>query len=73
MNRDILIKIKSEPNLYHYLKHHSSWYKILKRNPNSLKEMEDAMKIEYKLTTADKISNVSDKITMIRTFLEMLN
>ena len=73
MNRDLLIKIKKEPNLYHYLKYHSTWYKALKRNPNSLKDMEEEMKVEYKLTTADKINNVSDKITMIRTFLDMMN
>ena len=73
MKRELLIRIKSEPNLYHYLKNHSYWYKELKRNPSSIVEMEELMKIEYKLTTADKINNVSEKITMVRTFLDMMD
>ena len=73
MNREVLIKIRSEPNLYNYLKYHSWWYKELKRKPGKLKEFDYEMKKEYKLTVADKISNVNDRITFIRTFLDMFN
>jgi len=73
MNREILIKIRSTPNLYNYLKYHSYWYKELKRRPEKFKEFEYEMKKEYKLTVSDKISDVNDKITFVRSFLEMLN
>lgn len=72
MRTDILIKIRSNPNLYSYIKYHSYWYKRLIRNPNSLSIMEDEMKREYKLTTGDKISRMNEKVQMIRTFLDVL-
>jgi len=73
MNKELLIKIKSDPNLYNYLKYHSYWYKDLKRRPERFNEFVYEMKKEYKLTVTDKISNVNDKITFVRTFLDMLN
>lgn len=72
MQIDILLKIKSDPMLYNYLKHHSNWYKILRRNPSLLNEMIQSMKKEYKLTATDKLNELSDKIMLMRTFLEML-
>ena len=73
MNKELLIKIKSDPNLYNYLKYHSYWYKDLKRKPERFNEFVYEMKKEYKLTVSDKISDVGDKISFIRSFLDMLN
>lgn len=70
MRTDILIKIRSNPNLNNYIKYHSYWYKFLIRNPNSILKMEEEMKKEYKLTVSDKINNVNNKMEMVRTFLE---
>lgn len=72
MRTDILIKIRNDPNLNSYIKYHSYWYKELMRNPSSLSVMESEMKKEYKLTMGDKISNLNDKVQMIRTFLDVL-
>lgn len=72
MQMEILYRIKQNPNLYQYLKYHSYWYKILNRNPHLLKEMEDEMKIELKLTPVDRINSFGQKIEMFRTFLDIL-
>lgn len=72
MRLDTLFLIRRDGNLYNYLKYHSHWYKILKRNPLAIKEMEQEMKKEYKLTTTDKLTDLTSKIQMVRTFLDVL-
>lgn len=72
MKLDTIFRIKQNPNLYQYLKYHSYWYKTLNRNPLSIKEMEQEMKKEFKLTPSDRINSVGQKIEMFRTFLDIL-
>lgn len=66
------IKIRNNPYLYRYLRDNSSWYKALNRDPNSIKQMEIEMKNAYKLNLTDKIDNLSQKINMVRTFIDIL-
>jgi len=72
MNIETQIKIKNNPYLYQYLRDNSSWYKSLNRDPNSIKQMEMEMKNAYKLNLTDKISNLNQKIEMVRTFIDIL-
>ena len=72
MNFDILYKIRQDKNMYIYLKYHSYWYKILKRDPTMIKIMEKEMKKEFKLTTGDKINDIYKKMELFNTFLNML-
>ncbi len=67
-----LLKIKSNPNLYRYLRENSYWYKYLNRSPLSLKEMEEEMKEKYRLRPTDRLENVSNTIKMIESFLEVM-
>lgn len=66
------IKIKNNPYLYQYLRDNSSWYKALNRDPNNIKQLEIEMKNAYKLNLTDKIGNISQKIEMIRTFIDIM-
>ena len=72
MRTDILIRIRTNPNLDNYIKYHSYLYKDLLRNPANLSIMEEEMKKEFKLTAGDKISRVNEKMEMIRTLLEVI-
>ena len=72
MRPDILLRIKTNPNLNKYLKYNSEWYKDLLRNPDSISLVESLMKKEYKITLEDKLNKTNDKLNMIRTFLEVL-
>ena len=69
---EMQIKIRNNPYLYRYLRDNSSWYKALNRDPNSIKQMEIEMKNAYKLNLTDKIDNLSQKIDMVRTFIDIL-
>lgn len=72
MRIDIQFKIKNDPMLQKYIRENSYWYKILNRNPNMIDTMVDQMKEKYKLTTADKINNISEKLDLIKTFMNIL-
>ena len=48
MTVETQIKIRNNPYLYRYLRDNSSWYKILNRNPEAIKDMETEMKQVYK-------------------------
>ncbi len=72
MQVETLLKIKSNPNLYRYLRENSYWYKYLNRSPLSLKDMEEEMKEKYKLRPTDRLENVSNTIKMIESFLEVM-
>ena len=72
MQVETLLKIKSNPNFYRYLRENSYWYKYLNRSPLSLKEMEEEMKEKYRLRPTDRLENVSNTIKMIESFLEIM-
>lgn len=72
MRLDIQFKIKNDQMLQKYIRENSYWYKILNRNPNMINTMVDEMKEKYKLTTADKINNISEKLDLIKTFMNIL-
>lgn len=72
MRLDIQFKIKNDQMLQKYIRENSYWYKILNRNPNMINTMVDEMKEKYKLTTADKINNISEKLDLIKTFMNVL-
>ena len=67
------IKIRNNTYLYRYLRDDSSWYKVLNRHPETIKEMEEEMKKVYKLNPVDKIDDLSRKLEMVRTFMDVLN
>lgn len=73
MNLNLVLQIRNDKNLDFYLKTHSYWYKILRRDPLRIREMNQEMRKEYKLTSVDKLNQISSKIQMVRTFLDVLN
>lgn len=69
MSLETIVKIKNDALLQKYIRENSYWYKSLNRNPNLIEYLIDEMKEKYKLTTADKINDLSDKLDLIRTFM----
>lgn len=72
MQVETRLKIKSDPNLYRYLRENSYWYKYLNRNPIFIKQLEEEMKEKYRLRSVDKIENISNTIKMMESFLEIM-
>ena len=69
MNLETIIKIKNNALLQKYIRENSYWYKILNRNPNMIEYLEEEMKEKYKLTTIDKINELSNKLDLIKAFM----
>lgn len=72
MKYELVERLRSNPLLSQYLKYNSYWYKELIRNPSSIKNLEQEMKKEYKLTTEDKITKLSERMNMLSSFLDVL-
>ena len=64
------LRIKANPYLYQYLQENSNWYKYLNRNPDFINEMEEEMKVNYKLTTKDKIK---DTLSLVESFIDIMS
>lgn len=65
-------KIRTDPNIYRYLRENSYWYKYLNRDPLSINKLEEEMKSKYKLTAEDKLEKLSNSINIISNFMEVL-
>ena len=65
-------RIDNDINLKKYLRENSYWYKRLNRNVSSFPSFVNEMKVQYKLTTGDKINRTIDNIGMLQSFLEVL-
>ena len=73
MQVETRLKIKSDPNLYRYLRENSYWYKYLNRSPIFLRRLEEEMKEKYRLRPSDKIENISNSLNLIKSFLEVIS
>lgn len=72
MKLETQFKIKNDQLLQKFIRENSYWYKNLNRNPDSINYLIQEMKVKYKMTTADKINNISEKLDLIRTFMNIL-
>ena len=73
MRRDIINKVKNDPNLYRFLREHSEYYKLLNRDPKNISIVEKKMKEEYSLTTEDKLKKTSERLELLQTIMEIVN
>ncbi len=72
MTTETLIAIRNNPYYYHFLRENSYWYKALNRDINNLKLMEEEVKNYYKLNFSDKLADLNKKISMLRTFMDIM-
>jgi len=72
MTTDTIIAIRNNPYYYKFLRENSYWYKALNRDINNLRLMEVEVKNYYKLNFADKLSDLNNKISMVRTFMDII-
>lgn len=72
MNLDVQFKVRNNANYIRYLRENSHWYKILNRHPERFDDFVNEMKEQYKLRPTDKISDMADKLELVKTFLGVL-
>lgn len=65
INKNLLLK--------KYLRENSYYYKVLNRNPEMMKDLYKEMQKAYKLTFNDRLDKVKDNLSMINSFIDILN
>ncbi len=73
MDKKTIEYIKSNPLIYNYLREDSSWYHILMRHPEKIKDLEETAKKFYKQTPEAKIEKLKERIELIKTFMDVIN
>ena len=69
MQVETRMRLKSNPNLYRYLRENSYWYKILNRDPSRFKEFEEKAKERYHLRPSDKINRMLETFEILQTMM----
>ena len=72
MNIKTQIIVKSNPNIYRYLRENSYWYKALNRNPESIVQLEKEMKEKYRLTAEGRLEKINNSMSLIKSFMYIL-
>ena len=73
MKKEILDLLYTNDMYLTYLRYHTKLYIILNDNPNLYSEFEKELKVNLKLTTADKIDNLRKQIDFINGIVKYLN
>lgn len=73
MNIKTQMIINSNKNLSKYIRENSYLYKSLNRDENSIYLIIEEMKKKYKLTTEDKLINISERIQTLNEFIRILS
>ena len=73
MSEEIIYIIKNNEIINRFLKEESYHYKYLYRDNNYIKTIERLAKEKYKLTLSDRISNISNTLTLINTFMSVID
>ena len=71
MRKDVLLFIRKRPYLYHFLRLDSSYYEMIIKDPNSIYELNRIAKEKLKIRFQDKVDNLSNKINLLHTFLDV--
>ena len=73
MINEIFIRIKEDKILYEYFKYHSYWYEELLFDNRKIELMIKEMKKEFRLNKEAKLEDLSKKIALFSSVLEILS
>lgn len=65
--------IKENLQLKRFLRENSYYYKNLNRDQRFIYQLANMMKKEYKLTLPDRLDKLKSNISMINTFMDIIN
>ena len=72
MNPKTLNYIRNHKYIYDFLRYDSSHYKYLYQNNSYIKEIKQLAKETYKLRYTDKLNNISNKISLLNTLIDVI-
>ncbi|UTR15210.1 YlbE-like family protein [Salipaludibacillus sp. LMS25] len=72
MRKDVLDKIKLDPQLHHYLRLNPIWYRRLGRQPESLHDMRKQAKVFYGKTFPQRVDQINKNMQMAMMMIDMM-
>ena len=72
MTLQVQFALKQNPHCLAYIHEHSNWYKILNREPERFKELNELAKEYYKLRPTDKLERMVDTISLVSNLMANL-
>ena len=72
MQLKVQFALKKNPHCLAYLHEHAIWYKILNRNPEKFRELNEIAREYYKLRPSDKIEKMVDTMSFVSNLMANL-
>ena len=72
MNRELVNYIRSHDYIYNFLRDDSSYYRYLYMDNRNIKFIKKLAKEKYGLRYIDKINNLSDKLNLMSTLIDVI-
>lgn len=71
MNRELVDYIREHDYIYNFLRDDSSYYKYLYADNRNIKIIKRLAKEKYGLRYVDKLNNISDKLSLASTLIDV--
>lgn len=69
MTLEVQFALKNNPYFSRYIREHSTWYKVLNRDPHMIRTFEEEVKKNYKLRPTDRITKALETLEMIESIM----
>jgi hypothetical protein len=72
MRQEMQVYINQRPEMKQFIRHNPVWYRYLSRNPQSLSQLENEVKVYYGKTLPQKIDRFQSNLNMAMMLLDMV-
>lgn len=72
MRQEIQVYISQNPEIKQFIRNHPMWYRYLARNPQSLSQLENEMKVYYGKTFPQKLDRFQSNLNMAMMLIDMV-
>ncbi|MBM7095894.1 MULTISPECIES: YlbE-like family protein [Alteribacter] len=72
MRTEVIQHIRTQPELWKYLRMHPEWYRKLGRNPGLLSEMEKEAKVFYGKTFPQRMDRIQNNVNLAAMLFDMV-
>ncbi|WP_096435533.1 YlbE-like family protein [Alteribacter populi] len=72
MRVEVMQQVRSQPELWRYLRLHPKWYRTLSRNPGALVEMEKEAKVFYGKTFPQRMDRLQNNMNLAVMLVDMV-
>lgn len=72
MRQEIHVYLNQHPEVKQFIRHNPVWYRYLSRNPQSLSQLENEVKVFHGKTLPQKLDRFQSNLSMAMMLLDMV-